>query len=128
MKKFCKCSLAEIQKHGFQSIDGVFVCKKCGLLDRTNYLVEEALPVEGGNQNVSLKDLVAAQDRTTHAVRALAFNFIAAPLIFLAVVALIAIAVSSGNTGFTVFALIFGFVAFIITLVSTLDELRKSKI
>jgi hypothetical protein len=73
-------------------------------------------------------ELVRAQNRTTHAVRALAITFVAAPIIFMVVAGMIVLAASSGDTALTIMALLVGLFAFGWTLVSSLSELAKSKV
>ena len=70
--------------------------------------------------------LVEAQNRTTHAVRALAITFVAAPIIFLVVGGFMLYAVSTEELGLIVISLIIGIVAFGWILVSSLSELSKS--
>lgn len=70
--------------------------------------------------------LVEAQNRTTHAVRALAITFVAAPIIFLVVGGFMLFAVSTQSIGLIVVSLIIGIVAFGWILVSSLSELSKS--
>ena len=76
---------------------------------------------------MNLEDLVAAQDRTTHAVRSLAITFVAAPIISLAVIATIFMAINSGNTGLIVFVGITGLLILIGTLIKSIEELTLSK-
>ena len=73
-------------------------------------------------------ELVAAQNRTTHAVRALAITFVAAPILFLFVGGLIVLAASSGNSALTLTAIILGIFASLWILISSLSELAKSKV
>ena len=72
--------------------------------------------------------LVEAQNRTTHAVRALAITFVAAPILLLVVGGFMALALSSGELGLIFISLIIGVVSFGWILVSSLGELAKSKV
>ena len=55
--------------------------------------------VSSKSSSVSSSDgLIAAQNRTTHAVRALAITFVAAPVIALVVIAAGVVAINSGNS------------------------------
>lgn len=70
--------------------------------------------------------LVEAQNRTTHAVRALAITFVAAPIIFLVVGGFMLYAVSTEEIGLIVLSLIIGIASFGWILISSLSELSKS--
>ena len=72
--------------------------------------------------------LVEAQNRTTHAVRALAITFVAAPILLIVVGGFLALALNSGEVGVIVLALIFAIISFGWILVSSLGELAKSKV
>ncbi len=74
----------------------------------------------------SVDPLVEAQNRTTHAVRALAITFVAAPILLFVVGGFLLFAVNSGEIGLIVVALIIGVAAFGWILVSSLSELAKS--
>ena len=127
--------------------DGVMNCYKCG--QHRSYFVEmESLPPtsdkdlrssKGADQQVlnstramklpaTLDDLLQAQNRTTHAVRALAITFVAAPIITLAVVLGIGIAAHSGNPALMILTGIAGVVVSVGTLIVAIDELRESKV
>ena len=73
-------------------------------------------------------DLIAAQDRTTHAVRSLAITFVAAPVISLIVTVAFILAAQTGNIGIIIVSGIFAVVILIATLVSALNELSMSKV
>jgi len=79
-------------------------------------------------ETATLKELVAAQNRTTHAVRSLAITFVAAPVVSLLVFVIIALAVKSGNIAVVVVAAIFGLLALLGVLVVSLSELRASRL
>lgn len=72
--------------------------------------------------------LVEAQNRTTHAVRALAITFVAAPILLIVVGGFMALALSSGELGLIFISLIIGVIAFGWILISSLGELAKSKV
>ena len=72
--------------------------------------------------------LVEAQNRTTHAVRALAITFVAAPILFLVVGGFMFLAASTGEPGPIILSLIIGIAAFGWILFSSLGELAKSKV
>jgi hypothetical protein len=72
--------------------------------------------------------LVEAQNRTTHAVRALAITFVAAPILLIVVGGFLALALNSGEVGVIVLALIFAIISFGWILVSSLGELAKSRV
>ena len=127
--------------------DGVMNCYKCG--QHRSYFVEmESLPPtsdkdlrssKGADQQVlnstraiklpaTLDDLLQAQNRTTHAVRALAITFVAAPIITLAVALGIGIAVHSGSAALMIVTGVVGVVVSIGTLVVAMNELIASKV
>ena len=87
--------------------------------------VAKATPPRTSSSN---DPLVEAQNRTTHAVRALAFTFVAAPIIFLVVGGFMLYAVSTEELGLIVLSLIVGIASFGWILVSSLGELAKSKV
>jgi hypothetical protein len=72
--------------------------------------------------------LVEAQNRTTHAVRALAITFVAAPILLLIVGGFMFYAVSTEEPGPIILSLIVGIAAFGWILFSSLGELAKSKV
>jgi hypothetical protein len=76
----------------------------------------------------TLDDLLQAQNRTTHAVRALAITFVAAPIITLAVALGIGIAVHSGSAALMIVTGVVGVVVSIGTLVVAMNELIASKV
>ena len=82
----------------------------------------------GSRASQQIDPLVAAQNRTTHAVRALAITFVAAPILLILVGGFIGIAVGTGNLALTVVALLVGLFSFGWILVSSLSELAKSKV
>ena len=73
-------------------------------------------------------ELIAAQNRTTHAVRALAITFVLAPVISFFVSIAFFFALRSGNTGIIIFAGIVAIIVLIATLASALSELAKSRV
>jgi hypothetical protein len=111
------------------------VCQKCyrNLLAGAYNDVSDPSPRVSSSKEdkvpsqMNLEDLVAAQDRTTHAVRSLAITFVAAPIISLAVIATIFMAINSGNTGLIVFVGITGLLILIGTLIKSIEELTLSK-
>jgi protein-S-isoprenylcysteine O-methyltransferase Ste14 len=72
--------------------------------------------------------LVLAQNRTTHAVRALAISFVAAPMLLSFLAGMIGLAASTGNSGLVVFSVIVAVFASIWVLTASLSELAKSKV
>jgi hypothetical protein len=111
------------------------VCQKCykSLLAGAYKDVSDPSPRVSSSKEdkvpsqMNIEDLVAAQNRTTHAVRSLAITFVAAPIISLAVIAAIFMAINSGNTGLIVFIGITGLLILIGTLVKSIEELALSK-
>jgi hypothetical protein len=111
------------------------VCQKCyrSLLEGAYKDVSDPSPRLSSSKEdkvpsqMNIEDLVAAQNRTTHAVRSLAITFVAAPIISLAVIAAIFMAINSGNTGLIVFIGITGLLILIGTLVKSIEELTLSK-
>lgn len=79
-------------------------------------------------QNKNALTLIAAQNKTTHAVRSLAISFVAAPIISIAIIIAIVIASASGNSALIIFTGTLGAIIVIATLVASLAELAKSKI
>jgi len=80
------------------------------------------------NQIESNSALISAQNRTTHAVRSLAINFVAAPIISIAIILAVVLASATGNTSLIVITGISGVIVIIATMVASLNELAKSKI
>jgi hypothetical protein len=80
------------------------------------------------NQIESNSALISAQNRTTHAVRSLAINFVAAPIISSAIILAVVLASATGNTSLIVITGISGVIVIIATMVASLNELAKSKI
>ena len=72
--------------------------------------------------------LVAAQNRTTHAVRALAITFVAAPVLSLVVGGFMFYALSTEEPGLIILSGVMGVAAFGWILFSSLGELAKSKV
>ena len=89
--------------------------------------VVEAQPKENFEPS-TMDDLVAAQNRTTHAVRSLAITFVASPIIMLVVFVVIALAIKSGNVAIIIIAALIGLLTLIGVLIVALDELRASRI
>jgi predicted nucleic acid-binding Zn-ribbon protein len=80
------------------------------------------------NQIESNSALISAQNRTTHAVRSLAINFVAAPIISIAIILAVVLASATGNTSLIVITGISGVIVIFATMVASLNELAKSKI
>ena len=80
------------------------------------------------SQQLILSELVAAQNRTTHAVRSLAITFVAAPIISLLVIVCVFIALQSENTALIVIAGVGGVVITLGTFIIALEELSESKV
>ena len=85
-------------------------------------------PNSHGHEDTNFTSLVLAQNRTTHAVRALAINFVAAPIVSFVVFVVVALAVRSGNLDLVFVAGAAGVTALLMMLIKSLDELSKSKI
>jgi predicted nucleic acid-binding Zn-ribbon protein len=79
-------------------------------------------------QNKNALTLIAAQNKTTHAVRSLAITVVAAPIISIAIILAVFLASASGNTSLVVFTGILGVIVLIATMVVSLNELAKSKV
>ena len=79
-------------------------------------------------QQETTRSLIAAQTKTTHAVRSLAITLVAAPIISIAIILAVVLASASGNTALIVFTGILGVIVVIATMVASLNELTKSKI
>jgi predicted nucleic acid-binding Zn-ribbon protein len=80
------------------------------------------------NQIESNSALISAQNKTTHAVRSLAINFVAAPIISIAIILAVVLASATGNTSLIVITGISGVIVIFATMVASLNELAKSKI
>jgi predicted nucleic acid-binding Zn-ribbon protein len=80
------------------------------------------------NQIESNSALISAQNRTTHAVRSLAINFVAAPIISIAIILAVVLASATGKTSLIVITGISGVIVIFATMVASLNELAKSKI
>jgi hypothetical protein len=93
--------------------------------------VSSSTPINKSVKNIDLQysnELVEAQNRTTHAVRALAITFVAAPILFILVGGVFVLAASSGDTGLTVAAIVLGLFTSGWILISSISELAKSKV
>ena len=85
-------------------------------------------PNSHGHEDTNFTSLVLAQNRTTHAVRSLAINFVAAPIVSLVAFVVILLAIRSGNSPLILLAGSGSVLALLIMLIKSLDELSKSKI
>ena len=137
---YCECSVEEIEAEGFSVRNGKAVCNNCGNPDISEKPMDaihsaDALKAQQnqGNfaakeENADLSRLIAAQNRTTHAVRSLAITIVAAPLVSFIVLVAVGIAFATQNIGVMVIVGLAGFLVLMIVLFQTLDELRKSKV
>lgn len=81
-----------------------------------------------GSKSELLIVLIREQRKTTHATRALAITFVAAPIIAFVVAVAMLLATQSGNAAVMVIAGILGVIALIWVLVASLEELRASRL
>lgn len=79
-------------------------------------------------QQEATRSLVAAQNKTTHAVRSLAITFVAAPVIALATMFVVTLSVISGSTTFIVFTAVAAIIISTAVLVIALIELGRSRV
>jgi hypothetical protein len=80
------------------------------------------------SHNKNALELIASQNRTTHAVRSLAITFVAAPVILTAVVMVIALSIISGSTALVVLTSVAALIVCGLILYASLTELGKSRI
>ena len=76
----------------------------------------------------TFEDLLAAQNRTTHAVRSLAISFVAAPIITFFVLIGFFLAARSGNTAVVIAVGVISVAVLIGTLFVAINELSLSKV
>ena len=84
--------------------------------------------IKSSENSLANDRLVAAQNRTTHAVRSLAITFVAAPIILLLVAVVGIVTLKSNNSGLLVLVGLLAIVVSIYTCVSALRELAASRI
>ena len=75
-----------------------------------------------------IQHLIAAQNRTTHAVRSIAITFVAAPVISVIVLLADLLAVMSNNIGVIVVVSLIGVIILLVVLVRALTELGQSQV
>jgi hypothetical protein len=84
--------------------------------------------VDSKVNQATLEDLLAAQERTTHAVRSLAISFVAAPIISFFVLVGFFLATRSGNTAVVVVVGVISIAVLIGTFFVAINELSLSKV
>jgi hypothetical protein len=125
-------------------VDKLANCPSCGVVNvrldkpiqQSQSRISQSLPMSGQTHaspshsevDRNTIEIVAAQNRTTHAVRSLAITFVAAPVISLIIAVAFVFAAKTGNAAIIVLSGIVAVIILIGTFVSALDELSLSKV